>query len=178
MADRWSVPAEPGTAGETAATAETAAPEPAEPRLPLASAWGGGRSGTLVRDYLAARPDEDLGPTQVGKALGRSQGAVSNSLAAWRRPARSAGEHHAPPLPHRRRPVAAARRPVPPPPGAARARRTGARLPHIGGVGYSDSLKRRAARLSKKFLSGRSVARRDSDYPAPGDDVPRGADQA
>ena len=34
-----------------------------------------------MRDYLAARPDEDLGPSQVGKALGRSQGAVSNALA-------------------------------------------------------------------------------------------------
>lgn len=34
-----------------------------------------------MRDYLAARPSEDLGPTQVGKALGRSQGAVSNALA-------------------------------------------------------------------------------------------------
>lgn len=42
---------------------------------------GRGALGTLVRDYLAARPDEDLGPTQVGKALGRSQGAVANALA-------------------------------------------------------------------------------------------------
>ena len=33
-----------------------------------------------MREYLAAHPDEDLGPTQVGKALGRSQGAVSNAL--------------------------------------------------------------------------------------------------
>ena len=40
-----------------------------------------GALGALVRDYLAARPDEDLGPSQVGKALGRSQGAVSNALA-------------------------------------------------------------------------------------------------
>ncbi|MDA8061239.1 MAG: hypothetical protein M0T80_02205, partial [Actinomycetota bacterium] len=35
---------------------------------------------TLFWDYLAARPEEDLGPTQIGKALGRSQGAVSNAL--------------------------------------------------------------------------------------------------
>jgi hypothetical protein len=34
-----------------------------------------------VREYLAARPGEDFGPSAVGKALGRSQGAVSNSLA-------------------------------------------------------------------------------------------------
>jgi len=40
-----------------------------------------GALGALVRDYLAARPDEDFGPTQIGKALGRSQGAVANALA-------------------------------------------------------------------------------------------------
>jgi DNA-binding transcriptional ArsR family regulator len=43
---------------------------------------GRGALGTLVRDYLAARPGEAFGPTAVGKALGRSQGAVSNSLAS------------------------------------------------------------------------------------------------
>lgn len=42
---------------------------------------GRGALGSLVRDYLAARPDDDLGPTQVGTALGRSQGAVANALA-------------------------------------------------------------------------------------------------
>ena len=42
---------------------------------------GRGALGTLVREYLAARPGEELGPTQIGKALGRSQGAVSNALA-------------------------------------------------------------------------------------------------
>lgn len=41
---------------------------------------GRGALGTLVHDYLADRPTEDLGPTQVGKALGRSQGAVANAL--------------------------------------------------------------------------------------------------
>ncbi len=36
----------------------------------------------MVRDYLAARPDEDLGPTQVAKGLGgKSSGAVGNALA-------------------------------------------------------------------------------------------------
>ena len=34
-----------------------------------------------MRDYLAARPDETFGPAALGKALGRSQGAISNSLA-------------------------------------------------------------------------------------------------
>jgi DNA-binding MarR family transcriptional regulator len=42
---------------------------------------GRGELGTLVRAYLAAQPGEDLGPTQIGKALGRSRGAVSNALA-------------------------------------------------------------------------------------------------
>ena len=55
------------------------------PRRPTPSAagerLGRGALGALVREYLAARPDEDLGPTQIGKALGRSQGAVSNALA-------------------------------------------------------------------------------------------------
>ena len=40
-----------------------------------------GALGVLVREYLAARPGEELGPTQIGKALDRSQGAVSNALA-------------------------------------------------------------------------------------------------
>lgn len=42
---------------------------------------GRGQLGTLVRDYLAARPGEAFGPSAIGKALDRSQGAVSNSLA-------------------------------------------------------------------------------------------------
>lgn len=82
LADRWNtmtsaladaVPEEPGdstaddgTGGEPARSAD---------RL------GRGALGALVREYLAARPGEDLGPTQIGKALGRSQGAVSNALA-------------------------------------------------------------------------------------------------
>lgn len=42
---------------------------------------GKGELGALVRDYLAEHGTEDLGPTAVGKGLGRSQGAVSNALA-------------------------------------------------------------------------------------------------
>lgn len=43
---------------------------------------GRGALGALVRDYLAARPDEDFGPTQVAKGLGgKSSGAVGNALA-------------------------------------------------------------------------------------------------
>jgi DNA-binding transcriptional ArsR family regulator len=84
--DRWTaassprrrVPAPPGRAPEE---------DPSEPR-PSAEAprADGGRLrrgalGALVRDFLAAHPEEDLGPTQIGKALGRSQGAVANALA-------------------------------------------------------------------------------------------------
>jgi hypothetical protein len=43
---------------------------------------GRGQLGTLVHGYLSARPGESFGPAAVGKALGRSQGAVSNSLSA------------------------------------------------------------------------------------------------
>ncbi|MHB1986647.1 MAG: MarR family transcriptional regulator [Acidimicrobiales bacterium] len=38
-----------------------------------------GELAALVLDYLSAHPEE-LGPTAVGKALGRSQGAVANAL--------------------------------------------------------------------------------------------------
>lgn len=43
---------------------------------------GRGALGSMVRDYLAARPSEAFGPAGIGKALGRSQGAVSNALSA------------------------------------------------------------------------------------------------
>jgi len=84
-ADRWSsVTTAPATAdaelhadvGVRDAEGHEAAPVESTGRL------GRGALGTLVRDYLAARPGEAFGPTAVGKALGRSQGAVSNSLAA------------------------------------------------------------------------------------------------
>jgi DNA-binding MarR family transcriptional regulator len=66
LADRWST---------TAPTPDKAGTVRSADRL------GRGALGALVREYLAARPGEDLGPTQIGKALGRSQGAVSNALA-------------------------------------------------------------------------------------------------
>ena len=69
----------PDTGGTT--PVETAQGEPAA--APGGSGrLGRGALGTLVRDYLAARPGEAFGPAAVGKALGRSQGAVSNSLAS------------------------------------------------------------------------------------------------
>ena len=77
VADRWSA---------TAPAADDAAHDGADhaaPDGPVRSTdrLARGELGTLVRAYLAARPGEDLGPTQIGKALGRSQGAVSNALA-------------------------------------------------------------------------------------------------
>jgi DNA-binding transcriptional ArsR family regulator len=83
LADRWSItaaaiqdpPAEPdGVPGDTCDA-------PADGAARSADRLGRGALGALVREYLAARPGEDLGPTQVGKGLGRSQGAVSNALA-------------------------------------------------------------------------------------------------
>jgi DNA-binding MarR family transcriptional regulator len=77
VADRWSVTA------PAADDAEDDGADHAAPDGPVRSTdrLSRGELGTLVRAYLAARPGEDLGPTQIGKALGRSQGAVSNALA-------------------------------------------------------------------------------------------------
>lgn len=88
LADRWSTTTpEPKAVGETdpapkdaSAVAAANDSEGAE-HDSSADRLGRGALGTLVREYLAARPGEDLGPTQIGKALGRSQGAVSNALA-------------------------------------------------------------------------------------------------
>lgn len=63
----------PTVTTDSTVTADVPAPDSGQ-RL------GRGELGSLVRDYLAARPDESFGPSSVGKALGRSQGAVSNSL--------------------------------------------------------------------------------------------------
>lgn len=41
---------------------------------------GKGQLGTLVLEYLIAHPSDELGPTAIGKALARSQGAVANCL--------------------------------------------------------------------------------------------------
>jgi DNA-binding MarR family transcriptional regulator len=82
LADRWSTTTSapddtvPEETGDSTADDGTGG-EPA----PSADRLGRGALGALVLEYLAARPGEDLGPTQIGKALGRSQGAVSNALA-------------------------------------------------------------------------------------------------
>jgi DNA-binding MarR family transcriptional regulator len=77
VADRWSVMAPAADDAEDDGADHTAPDGPVRSTDRLSR----GELGTLVRAYLAARPGEDLGPTQIGKALGRSQGAVSNALA-------------------------------------------------------------------------------------------------
>jgi DNA-binding MarR family transcriptional regulator len=74
LADRWSTT----TPVPSEATVDDAT---GRDSTRSADRLGRGALGALVREYLAARPCEDLGPTQIGKALGRSQGAVSNALA-------------------------------------------------------------------------------------------------
>ena len=84
-ADRWSsVTAAPATV-DTEPHADAAVPDAeGKEAAPVENSGrlGRGALGTLVRDFLAARPGEAFGPSAVGQALGRSQGAVSNSLAA------------------------------------------------------------------------------------------------
>ena len=74
-------PAEETTPEEAVAepTATETASEGPGSKAP-AGRLGRGALGALVRDYLAARPGESFGLAAIGKALGRSQGAVSNSL--------------------------------------------------------------------------------------------------
>ena len=88
-ADRWSSvaaaadTADPAVPDTDVLATDGTAPVEAEQAEPGGSGrLGRGALGTLVRDYLAARPGEAFGPSAVGKALGRSQGAVSNSLAS------------------------------------------------------------------------------------------------
>ena len=102
VADRWSLatatpeahPPEGATTEDPAAISDEAAspsePDPSEPGTgagALSEATGDagerlapGALGALVREYLAARPTQSFGPSGIGKALGRSAGAVSNAL--------------------------------------------------------------------------------------------------
>jgi DNA-binding MarR family transcriptional regulator len=66
---------EPAGSGEAAKAAE---PTQAESERPVR--LGKGQLRQQVADYLAAHPDRDLGPHQIGKVLGRSSGAVANAL--------------------------------------------------------------------------------------------------
>ncbi|MDA8342243.1 MAG: winged helix-turn-helix domain-containing protein [Actinomycetota bacterium] len=75
IADRWSTVAAPAVAEVGKDEDEGTGDE--------TTRLGRGELSTLVLDYLTARPDETFGPTQVGKDLGRSQGAVANALARF-----------------------------------------------------------------------------------------------
>lgn len=52
-----------------------AGPQPGTPRL------GRGQLRDQIREHLSAHPDTELTPFEIGKALGRSAGAVGNALA-------------------------------------------------------------------------------------------------
>ncbi len=102
VADRWSLAAAapgthqpqkatsedpPATSGEAAAPSKpdpsgagTGAGEPSEAAAGAGDRLAPGALGALVREYLAARPAQSFGPSGIGKALGRSAGAVSNAL--------------------------------------------------------------------------------------------------
>ncbi|GAB3901397.1 hypothetical protein GCM10029964_090120 [Kibdelosporangium lantanae] len=88
-ADLWSIAGpdvEAGDEGNSATTSErtsvpevavdTAETEKSPTRLPA-----GGLRG-LVEDFLREHPDGCFGPHDIGKALGRSAGAVNNALEA------------------------------------------------------------------------------------------------
>ncbi len=88
LPDRWTATAPDieNPARDRAREAATDATDPAADKLDggasPAERLGRGALGALIRDYLAARPGEDLGPTQVAKGLGgKSGGAVGNALA-------------------------------------------------------------------------------------------------
>ena len=86
--DRWHPAATEGVASATAEApvgeeaAEKAGADEKRPVGERSGRLGRGALAAMVRDYLAARPTEAFGPAALGKALGRSQGAVSNALAA------------------------------------------------------------------------------------------------
>ena len=168
VADHWSVPATSVPTTTRSNATKTDAAKPADPS-PEASGWSGGRSATLVRDYLAARPDEDLGPTQVGKALGRSQGAVSNALARLEA-AGEAGWLASHPAATASSPSGSSPAPAAPAPprvhvhGGRTTPLVRERLPHSGVVVLARSPGPRQAPL-RENLAGRPIARLDSHYP-------------
>ena len=78
VADRW-VPAKPRPpAGQPTADGDVDGGTIGDGGV-RAARLAKGELAALVVDYLSAHPEE-LGPTAVGKALGRSPGAVSNAL--------------------------------------------------------------------------------------------------
>jgi DNA-binding MarR family transcriptional regulator len=81
VADRWALadavaPIGPGTEPGTGAVTEgvpTTHDEGSAPRLHK------GELSTLVLDFLKAHSGDAIGPSAIGKALGRSSGAVANA---------------------------------------------------------------------------------------------------
>ena len=82
VGDLWSPPADAAEAVASPESAEAVVPE-REPFDPLPH--GRLKPGALrhmTEDYLRMHPGEAFGPTHIGRALGRSQGAVNNALEA------------------------------------------------------------------------------------------------
>jgi DNA-binding transcriptional ArsR family regulator len=87
VADRWSITGNAPTPDTTALNPAGAAPSGAVNGNEVAltdsvGRLGRGVLGSLVLEYLAGRPTEAFGPSALAKALGRSAGAISNSLDA------------------------------------------------------------------------------------------------
>jgi biotin operon repressor len=74
VADRWTLTA---SAGSTEPSADDVVPAADED--PSAFRLHKGELSTLVLDYLKAHVEEAIGPSALGKALGRSSGAVANA---------------------------------------------------------------------------------------------------
>jgi hypothetical protein len=70
-----------GASGKPRAAKDTSPSSPGGATLTKAGALPPGGLEAIVLEYLAAHPGEELSPTQVAKALGRSSGAVANALA-------------------------------------------------------------------------------------------------
>jgi len=73
LPDRWM----PGLDPHAKAAAHGKAPATGST---TAGRLGKGELGAMVLDYLRNHPDDEVGPTVVARALGRSQGAVANAL--------------------------------------------------------------------------------------------------
>jgi DNA-binding IclR family transcriptional regulator len=74
LPDRWSVAAKARRSSRPTSTGKVETTSAGNGRL------GKGELGAMVLDYLATHPGEEIGLTGIGRALGRSQGAVSNAL--------------------------------------------------------------------------------------------------
>ena len=152
-------------------------PTPSRPsrrRRRATAGAGRARRPSCATTWLPARA-RTSDPTQIGKALGRSQGAVSNALARLE----AAGEAQlvsASPRRYRIAPTGSSR------PGAAvpprhRARpattpTSGYRLPHLWGSRLGATPRGAPRRLAEKFLSAAVAGPTRRGTPAPGVDYP------